>query len=116
MNAILSLILSIGMMCNWCVIVADVSATKTPQGVVIRWETVNEFQTIGFNIYRSRCETCKLVKVNDTIIQSSCPGSLFGDVYKYRTKGHRRAYYWLSTIDFEMNETFYPIGRPTRMK
>lgn len=68
--------------------IASAKATRTPRGVLVRWRTATETQTLGFNVYRLQPgihgqQIGKLMKLNRTLIRS------LGSV----ARGH--AYSWL---------------------
>jgi len=98
------------------------------RSVTLRWETTNELDNLGFNIYRANFVNGKRVKVNDLMIPSKQPpGSMVGSLYIYvdtgftvkpgngggggtvlhQAKNGRTYYYWLETVsvrgDTELN-------------
>ena len=56
------------------------SATRTARGVLVRWRTATETQTLGFNVYRD--QRGKLVKLNRTLIRS-LGGAARGHAYSW---------------------------------
>jgi hypothetical protein len=57
------------------------SATRTRAGVIVRWRTASESQTLGFNVYRVR--QGKLVKLNRALIPSVFGGTATGHAYSW---------------------------------
>jgi hypothetical protein len=57
------------------------NATRTRGGVLVRWRTVSESQTLGFNVYRARHG--KLVKLNRSLIPSVFGGTATGHAYSW---------------------------------
>lgn len=75
---------------------------KGKAAITLGWETVNESDVLGFNLYRagsSNMEKKKLIAEN---IFAQKPGELTGAVYTYKDKKlkpDKVYYYWLETID-----------------
>ena len=61
------------------------SFTATPVGgnILVEWETAIEIDTLGFNVWRSETRDSGYVRVNDTLIPSASPGSVWGSAYSY---------------------------------
>jgi len=61
------------------------SFTATPQagGILIAWETAIEIDTMGFNVYRVQSPENDWTRLNDTLIPSASPGSVWGGDYSY---------------------------------
>lgn len=82
------------------------------------WETYNESNISGFNVYRSDTIEGPRVKINDTLIPVANPGSTSGSVYdtgegamELWDRGvvmGRTYYYWLEAI--------YSSGPPTTLR
>lgn len=79
-----------------CVTITEVTAERVPGGVVVRWETVNEFEYAGYNVLMER--KGRMVRLNAELIPAQHPNELVGGEYEYRVKGHRRATYWLEVV------------------
>lgn len=69
--------------CNVSTAVAlrTASATRTRAGVLVRWRTASETQTLGFNVYRLQHGT--LVKLNRALIPSVFGGTAMGHAYSW---------------------------------
>lgn len=68
----------------------------------LTWETANELNNVGFNIYRSGFVDGTLKKVNKELIPAKVVGSLTGAEYAYidkLLKPWKTYYYWLESID-----------------
>ena len=48
--------------------IVSATAARSPRGVLVRWRTAAETQTLGFNVYRQ--QVGKLVKLNRTLIRN----------------------------------------------
>ncbi len=53
-------------------------------GALLTWETVSEFDLLGFNLYRRASAAQPWQKLNDTLILSPSPGSSLGRTYAWR--------------------------------
>jgi hypothetical protein len=83
-------------------------AQPTDDGVQLAWETANEIDNLGFNIYRSSSPFSLRMKINPEMIPSQSPGSLIGASYTFidqATIGGIAYYYWLEDIDMGENRT-----------
>lgn len=80
------------------------NATLERKNVVVTWETLNEIDNIGFNLYRSETVDGERIKLNSDIIPTMVPpGSLEGAFYTYldtlANVKSKESYYWLEDID-----------------
>ena len=62
---------------------AAFEAAWTPGGVLVSWETVSEFDLLGFNLYRAEAESGPWTQVNKALILSPSPGSPEGRAYSW---------------------------------
>ncbi len=80
-------------------------------GALLSWETVSEFDLLGFNLYRRTSAAQPWKKLNDALILSPSPGSSQGRTYAWRdidpSEGARIAYR-LEWVD--MNGVASPVG------
>ena len=79
-------------------------AWPEPPAIHVQWETAQEIDNLGFNLYRSNTRTGPKVKLNQVLIPSEVPpGSPFGAVYDwidaFRLRSGRRYFYWLEDVD-----------------
>jgi len=95
------------------------TASGGVRSAIINWETANEVNNLGFNIYRANTEKGKRVKLNELMIPTrSYPGSQAGAYYEYvdtdfpgkpgngegsgtilrQAKNGRTYYYWLESV------------------
>lgn len=91
------------------VMLKDFSAVIVDDGVLLRWETLSEVNTLGFNLYRSETLDGEKVLVNPELIFSNlAPGSLDGALYEYLDEANAtQAYYWLEEIEADGSATSY---------
>jgi uncharacterized repeat protein (TIGR01451 family) len=78
-------------------------AMAVDSSVVLMWETANEFDNLGFNVYRATSPEGARVRLNAELIPSLVPpGSPFGAAYEYvdsAVKVGGTYYYWLEKVD-----------------
>lgn len=83
---------------------------NTPPSVTIEWETESEFETAGFNLYRSDTPTGEYQQVNQQLIPSQGDASS-GAVYAYRDEGvnaGKSYYYRLEDVEYSNQRTMHP--------
>ena len=81
---------------------AAFDAAAQGNGVLLTWETANEIDNLGFNIYRADSQVGQLVKINPYMIVSQDPGSVAGAAYSFLDESAAPGatyYYWLEDID-----------------
>ncbi|MDX9953374.1 MAG: hypothetical protein RBT75_04730 [Anaerolineae bacterium] len=92
------------------VTLTDFSAVWQRDAVRVTWETAQELDNLGFNLYRSESETGPWVKLNDTLIPTQNPGAIFGAVYEWLdvegTQGPTY-FYRLEDVDIYGISTFH---------
>jgi subtilisin-like proprotein convertase family protein len=74
------------------------------QAVHVQWETAQEIDNLGFNLYRSNTRTGPKTRLNAELIPTLVPpGSPFGAIYDwidtYRLRPGRAYFYWLEDVD-----------------
>jgi hypothetical protein len=65
------------------VTLASFTATLQEGDVLIVWETAVEIDNVGFNLYRSTSPDGPYLRLNQSLIPSRMPGSIFGAVYTW---------------------------------
>jgi hypothetical protein len=86
-------------------------ATGEEDHVLLRWETAQEVDSAGFNLYRAEVpQFSERGKLNDGLIPSKAFGEMFGASYSYQdaevVKGVTY-YYWLESVDTHSVGEFY---------
>ena len=83
-----------------------VSFAAAPQGtaILVTWETSQEIDNLGFNLYRAVSEAGPMARLNDELIPTKVPpGSPFGAEYEWPDKDGlvpgQAYYYWLEDVD-----------------
>ena len=75
-----------------------------PQGenVLVWWETANELDNLGFNVYRARSAGGERTRLNAQLIPSQSPGSMEGGSYQFVDRSAQSGmsyHYWLEDVD-----------------
>jgi len=86
---------------------------KEEDGVLLTWETANESDNLGFNLYRAAGPELPRQKINPSLIPSKNPGSTAGSAYEYLDSdlASGEYFYWLEDLDFAFSRTLYgPIS------
>jgi trimeric autotransporter adhesin len=81
--------------------ISFVVAARTPNGVLVRWRTAAETQTLGFNLYRGRSGA--LERLNRALIPSAARGTTRGNTYSFldRSAPRARASYRLQAVNLD---------------
>jgi hypothetical protein len=88
------------------VTVYGLRATRSHRGVVLRWRTGTEADTLGFNVYRQT--GARRVLVNRRLIPAV--GAVAGSLYSYRDHAapqHRALRYWLQDVAVDGTRTWH---------
>lgn len=80
-----------------------------PRGgaTVLEWETAQEIDNIGFNLYKASDLHGIRKKVNRELIPARNPGSVIGGFYFFIDGMQPGRYYWLEDIDANGVSTFH---------
>lgn len=78
----------------------------------VQWETAEEIDNLGFNLYRANTPTGRKIQLNEELITGNVPpGSPFGAVYDWietnRLRSGRIYFYWLEDVDIYGNATMH---------
>jgi hypothetical protein len=97
------------------------TATGAKKDITLSWETTNEIDNLGFNIFRSTSPEGTRIKLNTDLIPTiNPPGSLDGAVYTFvdsNVKMRITYYYWLEDVDFTGMSTLYgPVSAMRSIK
>jgi hypothetical protein len=90
----------------------DFRAKSAPQGIQLDWETVQEIDLLGFNLFRAESPDGLQVQINPELIPAVNPGQLRSNDYQYVdviTKAGMTYYYWIEWIGNNSSEYFGPI-------
>lgn len=93
--------------CCCVTLLEPITAERVKGGVMIRWESVNEQNIVGYNVLIEKGG--KFVKMNKQFIQAEYPGSLYGSTYQYRVKGHKQATFWLEVISLDSESELWRV-------
>jgi len=85
-------------------------ATPVDNAILLEWETAQELNNAGFNLYRSESFDGPWAQLNTTLIPPQYPGSVLGGVYEWLDTLVRPGnvyYYRLEDIDIYGVRTFH---------
>lgn len=93
------------------------TGTRLADGILLEWQTADEIDNLGFNLYRATSESGTKVKLNvDLIPTNMMPGSLVGGSYSFEdfTATTIESYfYWLEDVDASGTTTMHgPVEVP----
>ena len=91
---------------------ANFNALSLPQGIQLNWQTAQENDLIGFNIYRSESLDGPQVQINYELIAAITPGELQGNDYRYldtTAEVGKTYYYWVEWVGNRDSELFGPL-------
>ena len=84
--------------------VASMSATRSPQAILVRWRTASEVDTLGFHVYRQ--VNGKRVRANRTLIAAKGSGG-----YSFRDrrapKGKSITRYWIQEVALDGSRSWH---------
>jgi hypothetical protein len=88
-------------------------ATSLFQGVQLDWQSVQEIDLLGFNLYRAEAPDGSQSMLNTQLIPAVNPGSLRGNPYQYLDTTALTGttyYYWLEWVGTGASEMFGPVN------
>jgi hypothetical protein len=94
------------------VYLANFDATALPQGIQLSWQSAQENDLIGFNLYRAESQDGPQVQINTDLIPAINPGELRGNAYHYldaTTKVGKVYYYWVEWVGKSSSEFYGPV-------
>jgi hypothetical protein len=84
------------------------TATRTPRGVLLKWRTAAEVQTLGFNVYRE--QHGKRVRINRVQVPAASLRGRTSAAYSLLDRvpaSTKAARYWLQAIEMGGSRTWY---------
>ena len=91
---------------------ADFTSLSLPQGIQLSWQSAQENDLIGFNIYRSESPDGPQVQINYELIAAITPGELQGNDYIFldtTAELGKTYYYWVEWVGNPDTEQFGPV-------
>ncbi len=79
--------------------------------IEVNWKTASEFDTAGFNVYRSERPDQDFIRINDALIHSTAD-TTSGAEYSYIDQEVNRGttyYYKLEDVEFDNTTTFHEV-------
>jgi hypothetical protein len=97
-------------------VLASLRASRAGSAVAIRWRTVSELETLGFNVWRSATHSGPYRRINARLIQARTPGTNAGTSYSYtdRSAQRRRTYFYKLELKDISASSFTAVARVTR--
>ena len=92
---------------------AGFNAMSLPQGIQLSWQTAQEVDLLGFNLYRAEALDGPQVMINPQLIAAINPGQLQGNAYRYvdPTAAAGKVYfYWVEWVSSRDSERFGPLS------
>lgn len=83
--------------------ISTTSAVRTPHGVLVRWRTASEIDTLGFNVYRE--VNGKRTRVNRFLIAGRGRG-LYSFLDRKAPKG-KSVRYWIQAVNLDGSRTWH---------
>ncbi len=79
--------------------------------VQLDWETANEVDLVGFNLYRSEASVGEKIKLNSDLIQAQNSGQMIGAIYQFDDMviPGQHYYYWLELVMKDGTDLFGPL-------
>lgn len=95
----------------WLILAAGIAITQLTSGpsIEIVWKTASEFDTAGFNIYRSERRDQGFLRINDDLIHGAADTAL-GAEYIFVDQDIRRGttyYYRLEDVEYDNSTTLH---------
>lgn len=93
------------------------TGTRIADGILLEWQTSDEIDNLGFNLYRATSESGTKVKLNvDLIPTNMMPGSLVGGSYSFEdftATTIETYFYWLEDVEASGTTTMHgPVEVP----
>jgi hypothetical protein len=89
----------------------DFSATSLPEGIQLDWQTGQEVDLLGFNLYRAEALDGPREMLNPELIPAINPGDLRGNAYQYldaTAVAGKTYYYWVEWVGNNGSEFYGP--------
>ena len=87
------------------------TATRSRQGVVLRWRTGSETDTLGFNVYRARGGARQRLNRHLIATRGAVAGAAYSFLDRHAGKGELR--YWLQVVDSHGGKVWHGPTRPS---
>ena len=90
----------------------NISATSQLQAIQLSWQSVQETDLLGFNLYRAESLFGSQIKLNPQLILAHTPGRLAGDAYQHLDDAAvtgKMYYYWIEWVGKSSSEINGPV-------
>ena len=94
------------------VTVSSFTGSSHLSSVQLDWETANEMELVGFNLYRAETLDGAKHKLNPLLIPALNPDTLLGASYQFSdaVEQGKRYYYWLELVKNQGTELLEPVA------
>ncbi len=94
------------------VVISSFSGEAHHNTIQLDWETAQEIDLIGFNVYRSASLAGLKEKQNAVLIPAKVPGQMYGATYQFTqpVEAGQRYFFWLEQVDSQGTDTTGPVA------
>jgi hypothetical protein len=92
-------------------LLTDFTTIALPQGIQLEWQSAQEQNLLGFNLFRAEAIDGQQERINPQLILGINPGELQGNDYQYldaTVEGGKVYYYWIEWVEEIRSEYFGP--------
>jgi hypothetical protein len=93
------------------VLLTNLTTASTPGAILLKWQTAQEIDLLGFNLYRSDALGGSKIRVNDELIPAQDPGGLSGNSYGFSdatAEAGKTYQYWVEWVGIRDTELYGP--------
>ena len=93
-------------------LLTDFSTSSLPQGIQLGWQSTQELNLLGFNLFRAEVIDGEQERINLQLIPGVNPGELQGNNYQYldtTVEAGKVYYYWIEWVEESRSEYFGPV-------
>ncbi len=95
------------------VVISSFRAKPILNGIQLDWQTANEVNLLGFNLYRADAPDGQRSRLNQSLIPAKTPGGLNGNSYRYQDGAvisGKTYYYWIEVVMRDGTQVYEPVS------